>query len=81
MIVAICLVSLGAMTAGCAGRTRTSTMTTETTNGATDRDSTSTVTTQKEVETSAHPRGVVGGVFYTIGQVLIWPFKLIGSLF
>jgi len=25
--------------------------------------------------------GVLGGLFYTIGQVLIWPFKVIGSLF
>ena len=78
----VCLISLGAVSmTGCAGRTRTSTVTTQTTTGAPDSTSTSSVTTQKETETSAHPRGVIGGLFYVIGQVLIWPFKVIGSLF
>ena len=78
----VCFISLGAVsTAGCAGRTKTSTVTTQTTNGASGSESTSSVTTQKEVVTDAHPRGVIGGIFYTIGQVLIWPFKVIGSLF
>ena len=82
LIAMVCLISLGAVTtAGCAGRTKTSTVTTQTTNGASGSGSTSSVTTQKEVVTDAHPRGVIGGIFYTIGQVLIWPFKVIGSLF
>ena len=73
------LVSLGAVSiAGCAGSTKTSTVTT-TTEGVSGGGTTS-VTTETQ-ETSAHPRGVIGGIFYTIGQVLIWPFKLIGSLF
>ena len=77
----VCIISLGAVsTAGCAGRTKTSTVTTQTTDGSLSGSTTS-VTTQKSVETSAHPRGVIGGIFYTIGQVLIWPFKVIGSLF
>ncbi len=81
LMVMVCLISFGAVsTAGCAGRTKTSTVTTQTTNGGSG-SSTSSVTTQKEVSTDAHPRGVIGGVFYTIGQVLIWPFKVIGSLF
>jgi hypothetical protein len=76
----VCLISLGAVSmTGCAGSTKTSTVTTQTTNGASGGSSTTSVTTQKE--TSAHPRGVIGGLFYTIGQVLIWPFKAIGSLF
>ncbi len=80
----VCVFSLGAISAvGCAGRTKTSTVTTQTTNGESGSGSSSTtsVTTKKEVVTDAHPRGVIGGVFYTIGQVLIWPFKAIGSLF
>ena len=77
----VCLISLSAVSAaGCAGRTKTSTVTTQTTNGSLG-GSTSSVTTQNEVVTDVHPRGVIGGIFYTIGQVLIWPFKVIGSLF
>ena len=76
----MCLISLGALSmTGCAGSTKTSTVTTQTTNGVSGGGSTTSVTTQKE--TSAHPRGVIGGLFYTIGQILIWPFKAIGSLF
>jgi len=76
----VCLLSLAAVSmAGCAGSTKTSTVITQTTNGASGGGSTTSVTTQKE--TSAHPRGVIGGLFYVIGQVLIWPFKAIGSLF
>ncbi len=79
LIAMVCLVTLGAVsTTGCAGRTKTSIVTTQTTNGA---DSTSSVTTQKEVVTDAHPRGVIGGIFYTTGQVLIFPFRVIGNLF
>ncbi|MFA5167225.1 MAG: hypothetical protein WC530_01695 [Candidatus Omnitrophota bacterium] len=82
VITMVCLISLGAVSmAGCAGKTKTSTVTTQTTNGVSGSGGTSSVTTQKEVETSAHPRGVIGGLFYTIGQVLIWPFKAIASLF
>ena len=81
-IAMVCFISLGALwIAGCAGKTSTSTVTTQTTDGAFGSGTSSSVTTQKEVETSAHPRGVIGGLFYTIGQVLIWPFKVIGSLF
>jgi len=81
LIAMLCLISLGAASiVGCAGTTKTSTVTTQTTNGGADSGSTSSVTTQK-TETSAHPRGVIGGLFYTIGQVLIWPFKAIASLF
>ena len=75
----VCLISFGALsTLGCAGKTSSSTVTTQTTGGG---SGTSSVTTEREVTTSAHPRGVIGGIFYTIGQVLIWPFKVIGSLF
>ena len=80
LLAMVCLVSLGTVSiTGCAGSTKTSTTTTQTTNGASGSGGTTTVTTQKE--TSAHPRGVIGGLFYTIGQILIWPFKVIGSLF
>ena len=76
----VCLASLGAVSmTGCAGSTKTSTVTTQTANGSSGGGSTTSVTTQKE--TSAHPRGVIGGLFYVIGQILIWPFKVIGSLF
>lgn len=76
------VLSLGAFSvAGCAGKTKTSTVTTQTADGLPVSGSTTSVTTQKVVVTDAHPRGVIGGVFYTIGQVLIWPFKVIGSLF
>ena len=78
----MCLASFGAIAVtGCAGKTNTSTVTTEVTGGSANGGSVSSVTTQKEVETSAHPRGVIGGTFYVIGQILIWPFKVIGSLF
>jgi len=81
-MIMVCLISLGAVsTAGCAGKTKTSTVTTQTASGAPGSASTSTVATRKVTETSAHPRGVIGGLFYTIGQILIWPFKAIGSLF
>ena len=76
------LISLSALSvSGCAGRTKTSTVTTETSSGVLAPSTTTSVITQKEVETSAHPRGVIGGTFYVIGQVLLWPFKAIGSLF
>ena len=78
----VCFMGLGAVsTIGCAGKTKTSTVTTQTTAGAPSGGSTTSVTTREETETSAHPRGVIGGLFYTIGQVLIWPFKAIASLF
>ena len=81
LLAMVCLMSFGAMSiAGCAGSTKTSTVTTQqTTNGVADSAGTTTVTTEKE--TGSHPRGVIGGLFYLIGQVLIWPFKAIGSLF
>lgn len=82
LMVMICLFSFCAVSfSGCAGKTNTSTVTTEMTSGSSNGDSVSAVTTQKEVETSAHPRGVIGGTLYVIGQVLIWPFKVIASLF
>ncbi len=81
LMVMVGLIGLSAVsTAGCAGRTKTSTVTTQTTN-APSSGSTSTVTTQNETVTDAHPRGVIGGIFYTIGQIIVWPFKVIGSLF
>lgn len=82
LIAMVCLISFGAVsvsTSGCAGSTKTSTVTTQTTDAGSS--GASSVSTQKEVTTSAHPRGVIGGIFYTIGQILLWPFKLIGSLF
>ena len=76
----VCLASVGAVSmSGCAGSTKTSTTTTQTTGGTSNSPATTSVTTEKE--TSAHPHGVIGGLFYTIGQILIWPFKVIGSLF
>ena len=76
----VCFIALSAVstTTGCAGKTKTSTVTTQTSDSGAG---TSSVTTQKETVTSAHPRGVIGGIFYTIGQVLLWPFRVIGSLF
>ncbi len=80
-IAMICFISLSAFCiAGCAGKTTTSTITTSSDDGSVSGNSTS-VTTQKEVTTSAHPRGIVGGVFYTLGQVIIFPFRVIGNLF
>ncbi len=82
LVVMVCFISLSTVSVmGCAGRTKTSTVTTETSNGALGSSGTTSVTTQRETETSAHPRGVIGGLFYTIGQVLLFPFKVIGSLF
>lgn len=75
----ISMMALGAVsTMGCAGKTKTSSVTTQSTGGA---NSTTTTTQSQVVTTDAHPRGVIGGLFYTIGQVIIWPFKVIGSLF
>lgn len=82
LILMMCFLSLGAVsTSGCAGRTRSSTVTTQTTTSGINPVSASSVTTHNESVTDAHPRGVIGGVFYTIGQVIVWPFKVIGSLF
>jgi len=82
LILMMCFLSLGAVsTSGCAGKTRSSTVTTQTTTSNLSPVSTTSVTTQNESVTDAHPRGVIGGVFYTIGQVIVWPFKVIGSLF
>ncbi|MSR77529.1 MAG: hypothetical protein EXS63_04815 [Candidatus Omnitrophica bacterium] len=64
-----------------AGKTKTSTVTTQTTAGTPVSDSTNTVTPEKEVVTDAHPRGIIGDIFYTAGKILIFPFKVIGSLF
>jgi len=75
-----CVIGFGAMSlTGCSGRSETSTVTTHTTSGVSG-GSTS-VTTDRGVVTEARPRGIIGGVFYTIGQVLIFPFRVIGSLF
>lgn len=80
LMVMVGLISFGAVSVtGCAGRTKTTTVTTETAGGISGAHTST--TTQNNVETSAHPRGVIGGTFYLIGQVLIWPFKVIGSLF
>lgn len=83
LIVLVCLLSLGAVSAtGCAGRTKTSTVTVQTSEGSAGGTTTSVTTqTQKQVVTDAHPRGVIGGIFYTVGQIIAWPFKVIGSLF
>jgi len=79
-----CCLTFGALAVpGCtAAGTKTTTTTTETTNAgpASDTHST-TVTTREDEETGARPHGIIGGIFYTIGQVLIFPFKVIGSLF
>lgn len=77
----VCLISVGTLstTVGCAGRTKSSTVTTQVTDGG--AGTSSSVTTQNEVVTDAHPRGVIGGIFYTIGQILIFPFRVIGNLF
>lgn len=80
--VMVCFIAFGAVSAaGCAGKTKTTTVTTRTTDDALASGSTTSVTTQQQVETDAHPRGVIGGVFYTIGQVLLFPFRVIGNLF
>jgi len=82
LIAMMCFLSLAAVsTSGCAGKTRTSTVTTQTTTSGSSPVSTSSVTTKNERVTDAHPRGVIGGIFYTVGQVIVWPFKVLGSLF
>lgn len=70
-------------TTGCTGssKTVTTTVTTQNPDESAVSSSTSSVTTEEEVTTGTRPHGVIGGLFYTIGQVLIWPFKVIGSLF
>lgn len=79
LIFMVCLMSLSAVSmTGCAGKTKTSTVMTETSNGV---GTTSSVTTQSQTTTDAHPRGVIGGVFYTIGQIILFPFRVIGNLF
>jgi len=81
LIAMMCFLSLGAVTtAGCAGKTKSTTVTTQTTSAVPSGNTTS-VTTHDEVVTDAHPRGIIGGVFYTIGQVIIFPFRVIGNLF
>ena len=80
LIAMMCFLSLGAVsTAGCAGKSKSTTVTTQTTSGV--PSGSTTVTTHDEVVTDAHPRGVIGGIFYTLGQVIIFPFRVIGNLF
>lgn len=83
MMIIFSFVALGSLSSmGCAGRTKTATVTTQATDSGVGSGSTTSVTTQsKTVTTDAHPRGVIGGLFYTIGQVLIFPFRVIGNLF
>ena len=82
LAVLVCLISLGAISAtGCAGRTKTSVVTTQTTTAAPGSGNTGSVTTRTEEVTSSRPHGVIGGFFYTVGQILMLPFRLIGSLF
>jgi len=81
LLVMLCVMSLGVISfSSCAGTTKTSTVTTQTTDDS-GSVSSGTVTTKKEVTTDAHPRGVIGGLFYTIGQILLFPFRVIGNLF
>ncbi|MFC1808561.1 hypothetical protein ACFL3D_00375 [Candidatus Omnitrophota bacterium] len=78
----VCFITLSVISvSGCAGRTTTTTVTTETANESAGDDSSTSVTTTEEKVTGARPHGVIGGLFYTIGQVLIFPFKVIGALF
>ena len=80
--IVVCLLSLSVISmAGCAGRTRTSTVTTQTTTVAPGSGTPNSVTTRTEEVTSSRPHGVIGGFFYTVGQILMIPFRLIGSLF
>ncbi len=78
----VCFLSFGAVTtSGCASKSKTTTVTTTTTNDSSVSGDTTSVTTQQSEEVAAHPRGIIGGVFYTIGQVLLFPFRVIGNLF
>ena len=66
---------------GCAGSSKTQTITTQTTDGG----SANTVTTEKQVtssekNTSDEP-GVIGSTFHVIGVVIAYPFKLVAKLF
>jgi beta-lactamase regulating signal transducer with metallopeptidase domain len=70
-----------ASTTGEAASSNVSTVTTQTTSGAPGNTSTSSVTTQREVVTETHHGGLIGGLVYTIGEVVTIPFKIIGSLF
>jgi hypothetical protein len=84
LIALVCIISLGTLSvSGCAGKTKTTTTTFTTQAGSQTMptDNTTSVTTQDVVETQSHPRGIVGGLLYTIGQVIIFPFRVIGSLF
>ena len=65
---------------GCAGSSKTKTVTTQTTDGG----SGNTVTTEKHVsseKTTSDEPGVIGSTLHVIGVVLAYPFKLVAKLF
>lgn len=88
--VLITLIAFIGLTSGCSQTTRT----VRTENAGVDQsttvvtsDSHTTVieedepVTTTETTTTTTNRGVVGTVFYVIGEVIAFPFKLIGGLF
>jgi len=82
MIMLVVFIGMAAVsTAGYTESTNISTVTTQTTSGVPGRNSTSSVTTQREVVTESHHGGLIGGLVYTVGEVVTIPFKILGSLF
>jgi hypothetical protein len=84
LAVLVCFITIGTVSViGCARDTKATTTTVTTLHDDRTADGTNrtSVTTEKDVESEMRPRGVIGGLFYTIGQVLIFPFRVIGSLF
>ncbi len=73
---------------GCAAHSQTYKETTTTASAPADTTAqptatTSTTTVEKSSSASSSPHsggGIIGGVFHVIGQVLAFPFKLVGSI-
>lgn len=72
---------------GCATHSRThretATVTNSSTAGtasATPADGTTTTVHEESTTTEEHPRGIIGGTVHVIGQILAFPFKVIGGV-
>jgi hypothetical protein len=77
---------------GCSGAQRTTRgETTTTTVGTTtvqpvtppaaQATTTTTQTTATDTEIESRPRGFLGGIFHAIGEIVAFPFRLIGGIF
>ena len=72
---------------GCSSHRKTTTTTTDTASESVSittvpaAESTTTATTTTTTETEAEPHGLIGGFFHFLGDVIAFPFRLLGGMF